>query len=249
MRPAPSGRAPVSAKSIAPAEVAPRASQRGKASGKSQRSERAGGVGGKKKVRGGPELIIAGGVLGLLAIACGAFYVMRTNEKKQVLGELEKRVEILNKNWKKGEEAFARADTAGRLYVMGKEEFSPDKQLAPFKGDADIWNVIYEKRYKDKKAADKTEVKAVDDTRMKLYPMNSPAKAEGDFSMTYGFADAEKKMPVVIASKNIKGPEGDTANLGGKITVVVKAEEDHNFENARNYKPPEKKEKAVEKKE
>jgi hypothetical protein len=93
---------------------------------------------------------------------------------------------------------------------------------------------------------------SVDNTRLTLYPMQK-AKEEGDIHLTYGFGDSAKNVPVIIASKSVKGAEGDTANTGGKITVIVKAENDYNFDAAKNYKPPEKKEKGgaekVEKKE
>ena len=252
---APSGRAPASAssaKSIAPAEIAPRASSArvapaGRGSAKSQRNERAGGGGGgKKKVRGGPELLIAAGVLGLLAVVCIAFYVMRTNERQAAESELEKRISVETRNWKKALESFDKAYNAGQQYIVGKEEFSPEKHQNPFKADPEIINVIYEKNYKDKKAANKTDVKSVDETRLTLYPMNK-SKEEGDIRLSYGFADSAKNIPVIIATRSIKGPEGDQANLGGKITVVIKAENDHNFDNARNIKPPEKKEKPAEK--
>jgi len=239
----------VSAKAIAPAEIAPRASSPrvapARGSAKSQRNDRASG-GPKKKTRGGPELIIAAGVIGVLAVACIIFYVMRTNERKQVHGEIEKRDEIEKRNWKKALGAIDKAYAAGQQFVVGKEEFAPEKHKAPFSSDADFVNVIYEKNYKDKKAANKTDQKSMDETRLTLYPINK-VKDEGEIRMSYGFADSAKNIPVIIASKPVKGTEGDQANLGGKITVVVKAENDFNFDNAKNYKPPEKKDKPGEK--
>jgi hypothetical protein len=43
----------------------------------------------------------------------------------------------------------------------------------------------------------------------------------------------------------IPAPEGDQVNLGGKITVVVKADNDIKFDKAREYKAPEEKKPAA----
>jgi hypothetical protein len=54
-------------------------------------------------------------------------------------------------------------------------------------------------------------------------------------ALTYGFAE-NRTIPVVIAEKRLRPTDGDAANTGGLIMVIVKAEKDHIFEKAQQAK-------------
>lgn len=213
----------------------------GAAPGQSSRmSGRSGGVGGKKKARGGPELMIAAGIIVVLGVTAAGLYVMRKNEHADVIRKLEEAVRVEKENFALAFDMFSKADAAGRLFVMGKEEADEGKLLASFRGDEKIYNVIYERSLKEKRGANKTEQKALHSDRLLFHTMSNPFKEDQDVKMNYGLADG-KATPIVIAKKFIKSAEGDQANLGGTITVVVRAKTDRSFANAQTAKPVEEK--------
>jgi hypothetical protein len=158
-------------------------------------------------------------------------------EKKTVETQKLGMSKALEDNWKKGAEAIAEADIAGRLFILGKEEFNAEKLINAFKGKPEIYNIIYSKTAKDLKKKEAAEVKTIYEDRQTLYPMNKPEKDDGDVHMSYGFGDAGKTIPLIIVHKTYPKPEGDPVNLGGRITVAVKT----TFDAAKNPKPVEEK--------
>jgi hypothetical protein len=153
---------------------------------------------------------------------------------------MEEAVAVEKRNFALAFDQFSKADAAGRLYVMGKEEADESKLLASFRGDEKIYNVIYERSLKEKRGANTTEQKALFPDRLLFHTMSTPFKEDQEVKMNYGLADG-KATPIVIAKKFVKAAEGDQANLGGTITVVVRAEKDRNFTKAQEAKPPEEK--------
>jgi hypothetical protein len=253
-QPSASGRmvASASGRSAAPAPASQ--SARARASVPSGRSARGGAAeqGGKpgkyKKRRGGPELIIAFGVISLLGISAAVLGVMRNKQKADVEGTIKTQQDIFDRNIKLASDSFERADQVGRLYVMGKEPNAvPDaKELDPavktklfgsFQTDSNVYNVIYDWNYKDKKQKVKTRQEFLYPDRVRIEKMDH-GKEENGVRFNYGFADG-KTTPIIIASKSVKPQEGDQANTGGMITVIVKAEKDNVFEKAMNAKPKE----------
>ncbi|MCY3021826.1 MAG: hypothetical protein NTW87_22685 [Planctomycetota bacterium] len=229
-----SGRA--GAQIVPPAAPAPAAGTRS-----SRRVEAEGGRGGvggiKKRRRGGPELVIAFGVIALLGVVALVLNVVRTKEQRQVAGEIEVRERTYRENLELGANMYVKAEAAGMLFVMGKEEkASDDKLFGPFRNEEKIYNVIYDRNYKDRGKQTKNEQRAMFPDRLRVEKMER-GKEENSLRLNYAYADS-KTVPLVIANKSIKAAEGDAANLGGSITVIVKAREDRYFEGGRKAKVP-----------
>ena len=200
----------------------------------------------KKKVRGvGKELMICFGILGFMALTAVVLYIVLSGRNKEIIIRVTEQKDIFKRNMKLGFDSYQRAETVGLLYVLGKEPTATDDKLfGPFKSDDKIYNVVYDRVYKDRRNQPKTEQKAMHTDRLRV---DSIEKSEEDkdsgVRVKYGLAE-NKTIPIVIASKMIKGPKDDNANMGGSITVIAKAEADEVFEKAKKPKAtPEKAEK------
>ena len=231
--PAPS---PVSRAKITAA--APRASAR------TTRRDAAAGIVKPKKVRGvGGPLMMCFGILGFMGLVAGILFVTKSSEKKKVEALKTAEEEKYENNIKLGFEYYQKAETQGLLYCMGKENEAllgdkakmREKLFAPFVGDDKVYNVLYERRFKDKKAKEKPEQEFLFPERNRI-DRTEKGEMKNEIRVVYGFAD-NKTIPLVVASKNIKPQEGDQANLNGQITIMVKAEEDHIFKTTRDHKP------------
>jgi hypothetical protein len=181
------------------------------------------------------EILICFSVLGVLCIGTVILGVTRWQARKKVLIELERQQQIYENNLKRGFDAYQRAEAAGLLFVIKGEATSDSALFDALKRDELIYNVVYDRNYKDRHNAVRSEQKAMAPDRHKVETIEKWSKDDLEVHCSYGFAE-DRTMPVVIASKNIKSLNGDTANLGGKITVVVKAENDLKFENAKKPK-------------
>jgi hypothetical protein len=119
--------------------------------------------------------------------------------------------------------AWRKAFQVGRDFVTGKApDAKPDDLLAPFRGKKDIWNVIYDRQYKDKRNKQACQQVALDKSRLRLMRYSASIEKDG-ISMYYGMAE-EHTLPIMLAEKFIKPEAGDKKNLGGKITVIVRGE-------------------------
>jgi hypothetical protein len=231
---------PVSGRMASPAASAARAGRRSGA------VRMDGGPPIKKKVRGvGKELMVSFGVIGLMAVAALVVYIVVSRSNREKTRWQEEQAKILESNMKLGFDSYQRAENAGLLFVMGKDEKAADDKLfGPFRGDDKIYNVLYDRIYKDRRNKPMTEQKAMFADRRTGVGSIEKFKEENGVRVNYGFAE-NKTIPIVIARKMIKQTPGDNANLGGEITVIVKAATDHIFENAKKPKTgPEKTEKT-----
>lgn len=252
--PSASGRAPAQAPApavaqrsassarVAPASarMAPQVAAPARASGrKANMSARGGGVDQPKKKKGkavgGKELLIAFGVIALLA-AVVIFKSMSTNSKiKGIEDAKNAKLEAEIKNYEAAEKAVRSAEDKGALLLVGKEEFDEAKHFGPFKADPSIYNVIYERTYKDKKGEEKHFHKALHPDKL-TFMKTGYGKEEQGVRINYALAE-NKTVNVVMGVKNIKLPENDTLNVNAMVTVIVKAPmEDARFELAKNAK-------------
>jgi hypothetical protein len=194
-----------------------------------------GGAPVRKKVRGGgKELMIAGGVIGFLAIAALIMYSKRSSEETARLKTQAEQDVIFNNNMQAGFRALLRAENVGSQYVVGKEnDVTPDKLFGPFKSDDKVYNVIYDRNFKGERQPG-SEQKAMFSEKLKIGRMEQHNREDGGAKCCYGFVDGT--TPVVVATKPYKPPDGETTSLGGLITVIVKADGDRKFEHARDPK-------------
>ena len=200
----------------------------------------------KKKIRGSPALLYCFGGLALLGVLALVVYFSKSSKIKEVKEVIKQREEIFENNMSKAKSAFERAHNAGLLWVIGQEPGAnpEDKTLEPklreklfgsFQSDSNIYNVIMEWNYKDKKQKDRENKQFLYPEKTKVEKIDNTGREEGGLILTYGFAE-NRTIPVVIAEKRLRAKEGDTANSGGLIMVIVKAEKDHIFEKAQQAK-------------
>lgn len=258
--PAPSGRmqaaapAPRPASSARMAPAAPSASGRGSArvappppaaparasARKSAAGRGRGDDGGKKKkVRavGGKELLLAAAGIAILA-GIVMFLAFRNSSRQKAANDaVSKAAEAEKTNFDAGEKTFNLAYEKGRDLLFGKEEFNEAKHFGGFKSDPAIYNVVYERRFKDKKGNEKPQQNAMYPDRLSLIKTEYATEREG-IRINYALADG-KATNVIIATKNLKPPEGDTLTVSATLTVIVKAPvEDSKFDRARNAQDP-----------
>lgn len=214
------------------------------ASARSSRRDAGAGIGKPKKQRGvGGALMVCFGALGFLGLVAGILFVTKSSEKKKVESIKNENLERYESNIKLGFDYFQKAETQGMLYCMGKENEAllgdkaklREKLFAPFVHDEKIYNVLYERRYKDKKAKEKPDQEFLYPERNRI-DRTEKGELKNEIRVVYGFAE-NKTIPLVVASKTIKPQEGDQANLNGSITVMVKAQEDNIFKTTREHKP------------
>ncbi|HYG76314.1 MAG TPA: hypothetical protein VEK08_15015 [Planctomycetota bacterium] len=239
---APAAPAPVSRSKMTAASPAPRASG---ASARISRRDQGDGGGRpiKKKQRGGPELMIAGGVIALLGIVAAVIYVNKSKKINDVESGKREQQELFDNNMKLGFDYYMKAENSGLPYVLGREKddiINDEQKLASrlfsqFQGDDKVYNVLFERRYKDKKAKEKTDQKFMFPDKNRIERVDRGTEMN-KVRVTYGFAE-NKSIPLVWAEKIIPSEQGDQANLGGKITVLVKATEDNVLRAAKERKP------------
>jgi hypothetical protein len=249
----PSGRLPVQTPSgrmpqamAAPAAASNRSSRRGSVP---VDAAQAPSLSVRKRARGvGKELLICFAVLGFMGVGAVVLGVIRSGQAKKVSVIKDERERIFNDNMKLGFDTYQKAETAGLLWVMGKDDKATDDKLfGLFKNDDKIYNIVYDRNYKDKKNASKMEQKAMVSDRLRIDKVER-GKEDNGIRVSYGLADNRTRC-IVIASKPIKAQEGDSANLGGMITIIANAEQDDFFLKAKTAKSAAEKAKEAEKKE
>lgn len=218
------------------------------ASASSSKRAAAGTVKKKKPPMPVKELIVAGAVVVLLAVAAIAVYVVKSSERAKINKDKEEQKNIFESNVKLGKDAMDKAIKAGTLYMVGKAEAGFDEKslFAPFKDDPKVFNVAYDRTTKDRRQNDISTSKKMfeDSDHYNVVKLNNTKEFPPDLVVSYGWAQG-KTIPVVVATKVIKPNQGDVVNLGGVITVVVKAEEDDFFKKARVVELPKVEEKKA----
>lgn len=188
---------------------------------------------------GGKELMIA---FAIIAVLAGIVIVksMSNNAKIKGIKDAENaKLEAQTKNYEAAAKLARSAEDKAALMLVGKEEFEEGKHFGSFKADPGVYNVIYERSYKDKKGEEKHFHKALYPDRLTFVKTGFGTEENG-VRINYALAD-NKASNVVMAVKNIKLPEGDNLNVSAMITVIVKAPmEDPRFDLARNAKDPSK---------
>ena len=194
-------------------------------------------VSGRKKGRGGgTELMIAAGVIVFLGLIALVLHSQRKGEKEQADRDIAAAEKSFNANMQAGFSALGRAENAGFAFVTGKDtKLSDDQLFGPFRTDDRVYNVIYDRNFKDERIPFRSDQKAMSEARLRVERMDTIGREENGAKCCYGFAD-NRSQPIVIAAKSFKAADGDAVNLGGTITVVVKVETDRKFERAKQPK-------------
>jgi hypothetical protein len=196
----------------------------------------------KRKPRGGKEILIAIGVIVALGVLALIMYMIQSSKMSEVGKIVEERERIFQQNMSRADDMYVKAEAAGRLWVMGKDN-STDRLFAQFQGDPNVYNIIYDRSTKDKRGNSKPEQKAMFPERLSIIKFDNKGK-EGTTGaqLQYGLADS-RSTPIVIGSKAVAAEAGDQVNLGGRITVIAKADWDDWLKNAKDAKSAAEKEK------
>ncbi|HEY3320621.1 MAG TPA: hypothetical protein VGP72_09165 [Planctomycetota bacterium] len=175
-------------------------------------------------------------VVVLLALAVGVTGLVRHAQWLKTKGEIEKQEAIKEANLQRGQDVWRNAEKAGLLYVLGRETpalLEDDAKLRarlfePFVKDERVYNVIFERRYRDRQRRDQTDAKYLYADRTRIDVLNLVNEERSGVRLQYALAD-RKNVNCVFATKIIPAPGDDNVNLGGMITVLVRAEEDNRF--------------------
>ncbi len=183
---------------------------------------------GRKKTGGGggTEMMICLGVLGVLVIAVGVFWKIKKDEQAAYAQSIREKRRAREANLNRAYKAFINAERIGKPFVIGNAtDAKPEDLLSSLKGDDKIYNVIFDRNYKNKKNKAETQQIAMDSSRMRVTRYGKSEIKTG-ITMTYAKANNET-LPVFLAEKTYKAEEGDKVNQGGRITVIVLAEEEN----------------------
>lgn len=190
-----------------------RASQRGEAEISGRRSTRRGGKG------DGMVIGIALGVIALMIV--GAIVVYSNNKSKiQQADDTKRRIEkAREENEMRGLKYMQRALEAGAAYIRGETpEATDDALFGSLRGEADIYNVIFERNYKDRRNKSQTEQKKMNGNTS--YNQTSQDWKKEDITVHTGTASDGQAL--VVSKRMVPAKEGDKANLGGWVIVMVK---------------------------
>jgi hypothetical protein len=225
-----------------------RAASRSARGGAPERGARGGRAAGTNRGAGGKELMIAAGGIVLLVVLVAFYYFKNNSDKANVDRIVDERNKIEKDNWKLAKEKMETADSTGRLWCQGAEDISEDKLKAPFMGDDTVYNVVFERKKKDKRGShEDSKVVTVHEERNSgtIMSLSFSNDTTPEVHMEYAFVE-NKTVPVVRATRHVNAKEGDPLNTGGSITVLVRAKEDDHFKHAKE--PPKPKEGAKEEK-
>ena len=196
------------------------------------------------------------GVMKLTAKICAMLSILAFTARAsdQTNADIEKKLAAMpaaeKANWKLAIEKMDAADKIGRAWCEGSDEVTTEKLKEAFASDDTVYNVVFERKKKDKRGAEDSTLTlfVLNDGRNSgtIMVLNFVNDDMPDVHMEYAFVEG-RTIPVVRAIKNIAAKEGDSLNLGGSITVLVRAKEDAHFKNARKPASP-KEEKAGDKK-
>lgn len=185
------------------------------------------------------EMLIAGAVVLVMFVVAMIVWMQKSGEQRKAKADEEANLKAFEANIERGKTAMEKANRVGALYVIGRtdDKFDDQSLFVPFKTDSNIINAFYERSFKDRRGTVKHEMKKmsedIDRTTGITTVSNKYKEYPPDLTINYGFAQ-NGAVPVVIAKKTYKSAKDDVVNLGGVITVVVKAEDDKTFEQARN---------------
>lgn len=179
----------------------------------------------------GWELKIAGAVLGLLLILTLYFAVVRQQQESDAYAARSLAQKIENENFARGRAALEKAEGLGRRWILG-EDISQATLLDAFKGDPQIYNVVFTRSTKDKKGKESNRQVQLDSNRLVL-SMLSVTRDERQMHLSYALADGQ---PLVLASLTIPVSADDPYHTGGTITVMTRAEQDEHFRQAMTVK-------------
>lgn len=170
---------------------------------------------------GGTELAIGLGILGVLVVVCIVLYF----NKKQEFADFEAEKKAANRakeeNIDRAIAAFRKAEAAGTAFVTSKNDKATDDELfGSVRGDDTIFNVIYNRQFKDKKRNTQTEQKALHKELLNNVGQGGTLASKEGVEILKGKAG---ETEIVIARKSYMPEKDDKSNLGGEIMVIVKA--------------------------
>lgn len=172
---------------------------------------------------GGTELAIGLGVLTLLIVVCVVLYVQRNQEKRDFDNEVRQSNRAKEENIDNAMAAFRQAEGVGMAFVTSKNEKATEDELfAPFRSNENVYNVVYNRQFKDKKRAVQTDQHALHKERLTSVGIGGTLATKEGVSINMGKAEGNS-IDIVIARKGYLPDKDDKSNNGGEILVIIKA--------------------------
>ena len=170
----------------------------------------------------GKFLAIFLGVIVLMVSVCAVLYVVKNTERSKADRAAREKERIKEQNIDRAYQAFLKAHSAGKNYVTGADPNATDDQLfGPFRGDSNIYNVVYTRNYKDK-TRDTFAQKMMDPGRKNIAEGGNTISKGDNVQIKKGKVNGED--PIMTARKNYPSDPADKVNQGGEILVIVTAQ-------------------------
>jgi hypothetical protein len=141
-------------------------------------------------------------------------------------------------NLERARAAMANAEKTGAAFVIGKDTTLTDEKLfGKLKDDPKVWNVVFERTFRDEKGRMKVEQRLLYPARTNIrlidYGSNDEPdpKSKDNARYNYGFIMPESQ-PLIRGIKKIKSDDEKVAPSDGVIIVLMVAEWDTVFKNA-----------------
>lgn len=190
-----------------------RTSQRGDAETSGRRSTRRSNKG------DGMVIGIALGVIALMVVGAIVVYSNNNSKIRDAKATEERIKKAREDNEAAGLKYMQLALEAGAPYIRGDmPDAKEDALFGALRGQPDIYNVIFERSYKDRRNKSQTEQKKMNGNTS--YNQTCQDWKKEDITIHTGTSSDGQAL--VVSKRQVAAKEGDKANLGGWVIVMVK---------------------------
>ncbi|MCX7804120.1 MAG: hypothetical protein N3A38_02915 [Planctomycetota bacterium] len=182
---------------------------------------------------GGKELVICVAIIAVLVVICAVVYVVQSGARDKQERYQRAETKYYEEGFDRVAARFAAAEEAGRKFCMGEEpnadpsnpemrKVLEEKLFGPFRGDADVYNVLYDRMYK-------RGTRSYPDQRWMHEGLTKydaiKTQIRNGVQLQFGYVDSKSKTQPVFAARKSYSPanKDDKVNLGGQIVLVMKA--------------------------
>lgn len=162
---------------------------------------------------------IALGVIALMVVGAIVVYSNNNAKIRDAKATEERMKKAREDNEATGLKYMQAALEAGAPYIRGEAPEAKEETLfGSLRGQPDVYNVIFERSYKDRRNKSQTEQKKMNGNTS--YNQTSQDWKKEDITMHTG--TSSDGQPLVVSKRQVAAKEGDKANLGGWVIVMVK---------------------------
>jgi len=189
-------------------------------------------------------LLIFSGVIAVLLVVVGVLYVVKSSKQREIDRTKAERQRIQEENISRTLSVIGKAREVGGDFLLGRVEIKEqkvepalaEKLCAPFRGDAQVYNVIYTMFYNYRQLRNQP-------AQVVLYPERKEIGAQPGTEISregakYWWAVAPDDTPLFVGQMGFS-PDGTVRNYcGGELLVIMRRVVDPNEKDARAKEAP-----------